>query len=820
MAIGISTSSIYQFPAQKKLLSEKTPKWGEECIEAALTITYGDTSKIRKTRYAKQLNYDLINGIIDEADIERAFNPMGIKGVQFPAKIQNYPIEITKFNVLKGEEGKRRFDFKLRSVNPDAISQKQFMMREQIFGLISEEVTGSGYNEEQVARRLKQLQHYHQYEMQDYGEVMGQRVLDYFWYTQKLKDIFSDSFYDVLVGAEEIFGVEITHGEPVVSKRNILNISTFGMGDSVKVEDSEMIIDSGFVPIGKVIDDYWDVLTPAEIDELETGTRENRYGANIVFSGPIDKDQPDMVGLGATQLITVDGVAANYFGGNFDQDGNIFVAKVVWKSRRKIGKLTYYDPNGDEQETIVDENFPMDQFENLGWKIDWRWINEWWQGHKIGGNMFKRIEPLPRIGSKFSNPSICLPPYIGTIYSIGGGQSVSLMDRVKPYKYLYNVYMRRTELASARNKGVIAELDLAEIPDGWDEELVMMYAEANGYMVTDSFKEGKKGLAQGKLIGTVKQRNSNVMNLNSADVIRANLELARYVKNELGEIAGITPQREGQIDNRETFGGVERSVTQSSHITEEWFRVHDNTKLRVLECLLETAKYAWKNATGDNVKKLQYVDDGMITHLFEVDGRKFAETEYGYYVSNGQNDAELISAIKSLAQAALQNDKATFKDLFTIYRDTSVAGMIRKLEDSEEQRNQKEDDARKEQLASNERIQQAINELEIMKLEQEERIANNKLDAELYSKELEIQVAYAKIDYDQGTGDMKDDEAAKRKDELAKLKMQLDQRKMEMKEKSKQFYDKLAEQRNIVKMQIASTEKIARSRPKPTTIKK
>jgi hypothetical protein len=811
--------SIYHFPSQKKLLAEKTEQWGTECIEAALTITYGDTSKIRKSRMAKQLNYDLINGIIDESDIERAFNPMGIKGVNFPAKIQNYPIELTKFNVLKGEEGRRRFDYKLRSVNPDVVSQKEFMMQQQMEGLIMEEVTNSNYNEEQVARRLKQLHHYHQYEYQDYGEVMGQRIIDYFWYTQRLKNIFSDAFYDVLIGAEEIYGVDIMHGEPIASKRNVLNVSTFGGADSYKVEDAEIIIDSGYVPVGKVIDDYWDVLTAGEIDTLESGARENRFSGNIVLSGPIDSNK-ELTDIGNSQLITVDGPALNHYNGQFDIDGNIFCAKIVWRSRRKIGRLTYYDPQGNEQETIVDENFPIDQFKNLGWKIDWRWINEWWQGHKIGSSMYKRIEPLPRIGSKFSNPSICIPPYVGTIYSIGGGTSVSLMDRVKPYKYLYNVYMRRTELASARNKGVIAELDLAEIPDGWDEELVMMYAEANGYMVKDSFKEGKKGQATGKLVGTIKQRASDAINLNSSEVILANLKLAQYVKNELGEVAGITPQREGQIDNRETYGGVERSVTQSSHITEEWFRVHDNTKLRVLECLLETAKYAWKNATGENAKKLQYVDDGMITHLFTVDGRRLAETEYGYYISDGQNDAELIQAIKQLSLAALQNDKATFKDLFTIYRDTSVAGMIRKLEDSEEQRNQREDDIRKEGLASQERIQNALNELEMMKLEQDERIENNRLDAEIYMKELDVQVQYAKIDNQVGLGQMTEDEAAKRKHEIDKLKLQLDQRREEMKEKSRQFYDKLDVQRNLVRMQTQSAEKIAKSKPKPTTIKK
>ena len=91
--------SIFQFPAQKKTLAQKTDKWGKECIDAAITITTGDTSKIRKSKTAKKINYDLINGIINESDIENAFNPMGIKGANFPAKTQNYPIEVSKFNV-------------------------------------------------------------------------------------------------------------------------------------------------------------------------------------------------------------------------------------------------------------------------------------------------------------------------------------------------------------------------------------------------------------------------------------------------------------------------------------------------------------------------------------------------------------------------------------------------------------------------------------------------------------------------------------------------------------------------------------------------
>ena len=46
------------------------------------------------------------------------------------------------------------------------------------------------------------------------------------------------------------------------------------------------------------------------------------------------------------------------------------------------------------------------------------------------------------------------------------------------------------------------------------------------------------------------------------------MNILEYIKAEMGEVAGISKQREGQISNRETVGGVERATLQSSYITE------------------------------------------------------------------------------------------------------------------------------------------------------------------------------------------------------------------------------------------------------------
>ena len=60
----------------------------------------------------------------------------------------------------------------------------------------------------------------------------------------------------------------------------------------------------------------------------------------------------------------------------------------------------------------------------------------------------------------------------------------------------------------------------------------------------------------------------------------------------MSDVAGISKQREGQISNRATVGGVERATLRSSHITEWLFIQHDDVKRRALECFMETAKIA------------------------------------------------------------------------------------------------------------------------------------------------------------------------------------------------------------------------------------
>ena len=127
----MATNNLTFFPSQKKSTKQKTKKWMEECVDSADEFTSIRNHRIRQSQYNKKVNYDLYNDILDQRDIERITNPYNIRNATFPAKMQNYPIVNPKIDLLVGEEYKRRFDWRVRTVNDDAISAKESEKREK-----------------------------------------------------------------------------------------------------------------------------------------------------------------------------------------------------------------------------------------------------------------------------------------------------------------------------------------------------------------------------------------------------------------------------------------------------------------------------------------------------------------------------------------------------------------------------------------------------------------------------------------------------------------------------------------------------------------
>jgi hypothetical protein len=735
----MTKQTTLHFPPQKLSRNAKNKKWAKKCIDAAEDLAIFRYTGIRESYKNKLANYNLANDILDTGDIEKVCNPLGLSEATFPAKMQNYPIANPKIDLLVGEERKRRFNWQVRVTNDDAISQKEEEKKGQILQFLQEQITAEAFDEKDAEQKLQKLNKYLNFEWQDLRERTATHILNYLYKPLDLKDKFSRGFEDALIAGEEIYCADIEAGEPILRRVNPLNLHTVRTGESPYIEDSDIIVEDGYYSPGQVIDKYYDYLTPAEIKAIDENL--TSHGDNDFISIG-EREQSIMI----DGVIDTDGATNKPYGEYYDTEGNLRVVRVVWRSLKKVGTLTYYDEEGLQQETIVSEEYKIDK--DAGESIKWFWIGEWWEGTKIGKDIYVKIQPRPIQFRSMTNLSKCSSGYVGIAYNINSSKAKSLMDRMKPYQYLYNVFMYRTELAFAKAKGRIATMDLAMVPDHWDPEKWMYYAEIHGWAVKDSFKEAKKGAAQGKLAGQM-QAQSPVLDLELGNYIQQHIMMLQFIENQLGKIAGVTEQRQGQIENRELVGNVERAVSQSSHITEKWFAIHNNVKRQAMSSLLETAKYAWRDAKD---KRIQYVLDDMSTSMLALDGGQFNEADYGIILSDTANDQELISTLKQLAHAGIQNDKMDFSTLMDIYLDPSIASMRRKIEGKEAEKIQRDQEQmqqqqqmQQEQLAAQAEAQQAAQAFELEKLDRE---YEHKKDIELLKAESKLGEKVVDMDRD------------------------------------------------------------------------
>ena len=409
--------------------------------------------------------------------------------------------------------------------------------------------------------------------------------------------------------------------------------------------------------------------------------------------------------------------------------------------------------------------------------------------------------------NRLSNPSRCHFGIVGSIYNMNNDKPFSLVDMMKPYNYLYDAIHDRLNKLIAQNWGKIITLDLAKVPKGWDVEKWLYFARTNNVAVVDSFKEGNIGAATGKLAGALNNASSGVIDAELSNIVAQEINLLEFIKMEMADVVGISKQREGQISNRETVGGVERATLQSSHITEWIFYIHDDVKKRALECFLETAKIAIKGRT----LKFNYILGNGALQISEIDGDEFAESDYGLIVDNGNAVQELNSKMDMLAQAALQNQALSFSTIMKLYSSCSIAEKQRMVESNEKRMQEQQEQQQQQQMQIAQETLQQKTQMEQAKMEQEYRmnVENNDtkvLIAQINSQAESDRLALMNRDYEEDVYTEKDkaDLAERIREFDAKLK--LDNERLAF-EKSKAKKDQELKARQISKQSKNNTKK-------------
>ena len=675
-------SDTKNFPTQKLSYKQKGKKWRKDHLDWADNNSYLSNSVVRRKLKNKKINLNLYNGKVDVNDMKLILNPGGMEKFFVPDAIQHYPIVTPRVNVLVGEEKRRKFDWTVQIINPDTLSKikedKKKLVDQKLMEMLQSQVS-----DDELEKELEKYGDYINFDYQDMREKRANLLLRHYIAKLDMKISFQQGFKDALIMGEEIYMFDIVNGRVAFEKLNPLKVHTLRGGFSNRIEDSDVIILDDFWAPGKIQDTYYNDLNDADVKKLDEGS----WSSGTKNLDGVTESVDDVAGL---KILEQDGMDSYIEStGIFDaQDspgrgtytdgaGNVRVLRMFWRSMKKVIKVTFFDELGKKQTKFRSEDYIADK--NMGETIETLWIPQWWKGVKIGQDTYLQIKPKEIQYNKLNEPSFNSCGIVGQVYNSGDEEAVTMVDRAKPFQYLYDISWYRVNEALSKYLGSIVELDLAKVPTGWSVTKWLYFARKSGISVVDSFKEGQKGMAKGKLAGAVGNTTGRVLEQKVGDFIQTHIEMMEFAKAQMDEITGVSRQRLGQVENRETVGGVERAVSQSNHITEELFTMHDYCKKRCFQMLIETAKIALK---GQSIK-FAYIADDQTRQLAEIEGDEFAEEEYGLMVSNDDEINHMQQKLDGMVQMGLQNQMISFSTAIKIYNSPSIREIQRMIQKDE-----------------------------------------------------------------------------------------------------------------------------------------
>lgn len=728
------------FPRQKLPLSKKGKKWQEDCVNYIIgegNVTSGGNS----TSYYGELQtyYNLYNSIFDEKDFKSITNPFKVED-GFPATPHDFNIIRPKVDLLIGEETKRPLNFRVIRTSQEATSEMQEKEKQMILQYIEAAITANMSPEEaqQFQQQLQsgeimppeQIAKYMDKDYKDIVENTAYHSLTYLREKLDLDNEFIKGWKDGLISGREIYYVGVLNAEPYAERVNPICFSYDKSPDLEFIEDGSWCCRKMRMPITEVYDRYYDKLEEKDLDKLEEMIG-STPGRNLGDRSPVDMgiqlriyDNPIFEGAGKSLV-------------------NVW--HCCWKSFKKIFYVTTTDDAGQPQINIVDETYQPVGNEV---SIEPDWIIEVWEGYRAGSDLYFGIQPIEYQHVSIDNPNSQKLPYCGAIYSNTNSKPRSLVSILKPLQYMYIVLWYRLELAIARDKGKVVNMDITQIPKSMNISPAkwMHYLSSVGVNFINPYEEGWN--IPGREGGKPAQFNQiTALDLTMSNVIAEYIQLMDKIEELAGTISGITQQREGAVSSSEMVGNVERSVVQSSHITEPLFWVHNQCKRRVLNMLLNTAKGAWEE-TGK--QKLQYIFDNGERAFLDITP-KFYYEDMDVFVSDTSKDLENIQKLQQLIQPAMQNGASLLEaaEILTNDNFNIIKQKLKDMQTRQEQIQQQQQEAEAQQQQQLQQMQNESKQQELMLQEAQMDLQRYQIDQDNQTK-----IAVAQINAYRGTEDM------------------------------------------------------------------
>lgn len=733
------------FPDQFKTDKEKEDEsWVKNTMDYFANKAYAEYIKNRDT-FVK--NYDLMKGILRMQDFYqepevKSFVDMLEEDVKLPAHVKHYSIITTPINELIGEISKRPDKFSVKAFDDDSQSEElqfktdllnRFMIqsaKKQI--MMNAELNGEDMNEEEVDQLTMEKVKEELDSYTSIAEKWGNHVITCEKAEFNIKEKSEDAMRDMLISSREFYHIyednsKLGFNIEVANPKNVWFLTT---PDRKWISDptgrAQGAYAAGTVTVmelSEIIETFPD-LTKDEIDHLRSSlqdyglinVRESNLGNPNAVPG-IDSvmyDTYDPLVLQTRMAIESEMKENNdglkdFLGltSNVSSFGYKYVVvRAYWISKKKIGKVVYIDELGNEQSILVDENYKSKTIPTQQ-SLEWGWINEWYQGLKIGPDIY-HIKPFKLL-------NYC--PLIGLVYEVKNTEARSLVDLMKPFQVIYNVCMNQLYQLLEKEVGKVQLMSLRHIPipkDGDAQDALdtwEMEARRRGVVFIDDSPENTKGASGFNQF--------TELDLTRTSEIESRYKLAQQMKSECWELIGMMKQRMGSISASETATGTNTAIEQSYSQTEPLFIAHEYTIGQLYQAIIDAALYI---ESAKPQSTLSYMTSEGTSAFIQVNGSDLKFRDLKVFPTNRPEDVEMFRDLRMLSQAIIQNGGSIY-DVVELYTTKSIREMKKTFKE-----------LRDRQIA----ILDQQNQQAQQKLEQDKEIASAQLQQEqiLHDKDM------------------------------------------------------------------------------------
>lgn len=744
------------FPDQFKTVKQKQDdSWVKNTMDYFSNKAYAEYMKNRNTFVR---NYDLMKGILrrddfyEEEDV-KSFTEMLTEDIDLPAYVKHYSIISTPINELVGEMSKRPDTYRVKAFDDDSQAEEleyktellhQYVMAQAKSKIIEKAaMQGTEIPDEELEQMTMeevkdQLDSYTSVAEKWANHVLTCQKMEF-----NLKEQSEEAFRDLCISAREYYllyedNSKLGFNVETVNPKNVWQLTTpdkkYSSDPTGRARGAYAIGTVHVMELSEIIEAVPEI-TKDEIDHLRSSledyglinVRESNLGNPDVNPGidSIKYDTYDPLVLQERMLIESDikenndsltdflGLSSNVsaFGYKY------VVVRAFWISKRKIGKLVYEDELGNIQSMLVDENYKDGTIPNEI-SIEWGWVNEWYQGVKVGPDIY-HVKPF-----KLLNYS----PIIGTIYEQKNTEARSLLDMMKPFQVIYNVCMNQLFGLLKKEIGNVASINIRRIPklkDGDDQDAIDMWeveARERGIVFDDDSPENTKAPVSNTSI-------AKNIDLTRTNEIQSRYSLAVQMKNECWELIGMSKQRLGSISASETATATNTAVQQSYSQTEPLFVAHEYVMGQLYQAIIDASQYI---ESSKEQSTLSYITSEGESAFIQVNGNDLKFRDLKVFPTNRPEDTQMFNELRQLAQAVIQNG-GTLYDVIELYSTKSMRQMKKTFKDLRDRLWKQQEDAQKleqQKLEQQQQIAQA--QIEEMARQKSEEMAN-----ENYQKELD-----------------------------------------------------------------------------------